>query len=42
MKAYYDIKYCEDSEIKLHLNIYNSIKTKNPTTLSPKKKDEND
>jgi hypothetical protein len=35
MKAYnYDIKYCEDSEIKLHLNIYNSIKTKNPTSLS--------
>ena len=34
----YDIKYCEDSEIKLHLNIYNSIKTKNPTTQSPKKR----
>ncbi len=35
MKAYnYDIKYCEDSEIKLHLNIYNSIKTKNPTSQS--------
>ena len=32
----YDIKYCEDSEIKLHLNIYNSIKTKNPTSQSPK------
>jgi hypothetical protein len=35
MKAYrYNIKYCEDSEIKLHLNIYNSIKTKYPTSLS--------
>ena len=27
----YDKSYCEDSEIKLYLNIYNAIKRKNPT-----------
>ena len=30
----YDIRYREDSDIKLYLNIYKSIKTKNPTSLS--------
>ena len=30
----YDIRYREDSDIKLYLNIYKSIKTKNTTSLS--------
>lgn len=31
-KYKFDSSYCEDSEIKLYLNIYNGIKTKNPST----------
>ena len=31
VKRKYDMSYCEDSEIKLYLNIYNAIKRKNPT-----------
>jgi hypothetical protein len=30
-KYKFDSSYCEDSEIKLYLNIYNAIKTKDPT-----------
>ena len=32
----YDIRYREDSDIKLYLNIYKSIKTKKPISLSPR------
>jgi hypothetical protein len=34
-KYNFDSSYCEDSEIKLYLNIYNAIKTKDPTIKKP-------